>query len=310
MRYAIDKLFTFRSHVFCDGWFSGLARSGGRIAVLIGDREFQAELVPVVRPDLRATFGEGAETWGFTLSCRIDAFAGWYGQVSLLLDDGETTLRVDRPAEIPNEAARREASDAELEFFRLMHAADNPAVLEIGSRMRSGVVKTSRLPSGARYVGFDIAAGGNVDVVGDAHFMSHHLPHDHFDFVFSISTFEHLLMPWKVAIELNRVMKKGGLAFIHSHQGWPVHDAPWDFYRFSKFGWHGLFNQFTGFEVVASAHAEPATMIPQTQMNNPATFLEHETGYLMTVCLIRKIGPCAVTWDADPASIISTAYPA
>jgi hypothetical protein len=309
MHYAIDKVYAFRSYVFCEGWFSGLPN--GDVAVLIGNREFHPDIEPMHRPDLPGLFGAGSEGWGFTLACKIDSrIPGWQGLIALQLTDSEKTVRVDRPAEIQNDAQRRGASDAELEFFRLMHDADNPAVLEIGSRMRSGNAKTSRLPVCARYVGFDIGAGENVDVIGDAHFMSQHLPHDHFDFVFSISTFEHLLMPWKVAIELNKVMKMGGLAFIHSHQSWPVHDAPWDFYRFSKFGWHGLFNHFTGFEIIASEHAEPAAMIPQTQMNNPATFLDGQTGYLMSVCMIRKIGPCAMTWDADPTSIISTAYPA
>lgn len=309
MKYAIDQVHTFRSHVFCKGWFSGLDNDKGRISVLIGDSEFTTDVTVVDRPDL-ATLGQGANRWGFQLVCKIDpALPNWRGRISIAFNDGERISRVDQPAEIVNEWERREASDAELEFFRLMRSAERPNVLEIGSRMRSGNAKAG-IPSDANYVGFDIIDGPNVDVVGDAHFMASKLPHDHFDFVFSISTFEHLLMPWKVAIDLNKVMKSGGLAFIHSHQTWPVHDAPWDFYRFSKFGWHGIFNEFTGFEVIASAHAEPATVLPQAQINNPATYLEFETGYLMSVCLIKKIASCALTWNADPAKIMQTAYPA
>jgi hypothetical protein len=311
MKYAIDQVHAFRAYVFCKGWFSGLDNDRGSISVLIGDREFTPDVTAVDRPDLSSAFGPGAERWGFQLACKIDpALPNWRGSISIAFNDGENIARVDRPAEIANEWQRREASDAELEFFRLMHVAVSPNVLEIGSRKRSGNAKTDRLPAGANYVGFDIAAGENVDVVGDAHFMAASLPHDHFDFVFSISTFEHLLMPWKVAVDLNKVMKTGALGFIHSHQTWPVHDAPWDFYRFSKFGWHGIFNQFTGFEVIASAQAEPATVLPQAQLDNPATYLEFETGYLMSVCLIRKVAPCALTWDADPAAIMQTAYPA
>ena len=47
----------------------------------------------------------------------------------------------------------------------------------------------------AGYVGFDIARGPNVDVVGDAHELSRHFPADHFDAVFALSVFEHLAMP-------------------------------------------------------------------------------------------------------------------
>ena len=61
------------------------------------------------------------------------------------------------------------------------------------------------------YTGIDIVAGENVDVVGDAHQLSEYFDEDCFDAVFSISTFEHLAMPWKAAIEINRVMKTGGV---------------------------------------------------------------------------------------------------
>jgi hypothetical protein len=311
VKHAIDRLRTFQSKVLCEGWFSGFGHPGGGIQVVIDGERFIPKVETVLRPDLIAPFGDAAEKWGFRLTCEVKPTrSDWYGSVQLLLDDGDREYLVSDPARIQYEYQRREASAAELEFFRLMNEASEPTVLEVGSRKRSGNAKTDRVPSNAKYTGFDIASGDNVDVVGDAHFMSRHLPANHFDFVFSISTFEHLLMPWKAAVELNAVMKQGGIAFIHSHQAWPVHDAPWDFYRFSKFGWHGIFNRYSGFEVIASEHAEPATIIPETQINNPATFLSKETGYLMSVCLIRKIGDTSLQWDADPMSIVTTAYPA
>ena len=311
MQHAIDRLRTLRSRVFCEGWFSGLTNPKGTIQIVIDGQRFTPYVTPILRPDLVAPFGNDAEKWGFRLTCEVSpARADWYGSVQILLNDGEQEALISDPVRIQYEYQRLEASEAELDFFRRMHEATSPTVLEIGSRKRSGNAKTSRLPDDAQYVGFDIAAGDNVDVVGDAHFMSHHLPNNYFDFVFSISTFEHLLMPWKVAIELNAVMKKGALGFIHSHQAWPVHDAPWDFYRFSKFGWHGIFNKYSGFEILASAHAEPATIISNVQMDNPATYLERETGYLMSVCLIRKTDSTDLKWDANPSEIISTAYPA
>jgi hypothetical protein len=311
VKHAIDRLRTLPSKVLCEGWFSGLEHPNGGIQIVIGGERFTPDVKTVLRPDLAASFGHDAEKWGFQLTCDVNpSRSDWYGSVQILLNDGEREYLVDDPARIQYEAQRREASAAELEFFRLMNEASSPTVLEIGSRKRSGNAKTDRVPEHALYTGFDIAAGDNVDVVGDAHFMSDHLPRNHFDFVFSISTFEHLLMPWKAAVELNAVMRQGGIAFIHSHQAWPVHDAPWDFYRFSKFGWHGIFNRYSGFEVIASEHAEPATIIPETQINNPATFLSREIGYLMSVCMVRKVGETSLKWEADPLSIVTTAYPA
>lgn len=311
MKHAIDRLRAFQSKVLCDGWFSGLEHPDGGIQIVIDGERFAPKVEMVIRPDLIAPFGEAAQKWGFRLTCDVKpSRADWYGSVQLLLSDGTRECLVSDPARIQYEYQRGEASVTELDFFRMMNEASAPSVLEIGSRKRSGNSKTDRIPAHASYTGFDITPGDNVDVVGDAHFMSRYLHKNHFDFVFSISTFEHLLMPWKAAVELNAVMKQGGVAFIHSHQAWPLHDAPWDFYRFSKFGWHGIFNRYSGFEVLASEHAEPATIIPELQIDDPSTFLSNETGYLMSVCMIKKVGETELKWDADPMSIISTAYPA
>jgi hypothetical protein len=310
MKYAIDRLHSFRSHVFCEGWFSGLADKRGSIAVVLDGKRYEPIITRVSRLDVGQAFGNGAEKWGFTLSCRVDGYDNWQGKPALLLSDGRSEILIEQPARAVADTLRAESAKAEIAFFNSMYAADNPKVLEIGSRARSGNVRSSSFPASVQYTGFDIAPGENVDVVGDAHFLARKLPADHFDYVFTISTFEHLLMPWKVAAEMNKVMKTGALGFIHSHQSWPVHDAPWDFYRYSKFGWHGIFNKYTGFEIVASEHSEPATIIPQAQIDNPSTFLEYETGYLMSICVIRKIAPCNLTWDADPGEIMQTAYPA
>jgi len=69
----------------------------------------------------------------------------------------------------------------------------------------------------ADYVGFDIIAGNGVDIVGDAHRLSESFPPDHFDFVFSISVFEHLLFTWKAILEINKVMKSGGYVYLSTH---------------------------------------------------------------------------------------------
>ena len=50
-----------------------------------------------------------------------------------------------------------------------------------------------------------------MDVVGDAHTLSRHYPDAAFDAVMAFSVLEHLLMPWKLVIELNRVLKPGGI---------------------------------------------------------------------------------------------------
>ena len=94
-------------------------------------------------------------------------------------------------------------------------------------------------------------------VVADAHQLSSVLPASYFDAVTSTAVFEHLVMPWKVAIEMNRVMKVGAWAFIYTHQTIGMHDLPWDYFRFSDNAWKGIFNRHTGFEIIGTELSRP-----------------------------------------------------
>lgn len=181
--------------------------------------------------------------------------------------------------------------------------------LEIGSRARSGIVRRDHVPAGWAYSGFDVLAGPNVDVVGDAHALSSHYPRAHFDAVMAISVLEHLLMPWKVVIELNRVLKPGALGLFMTHQCWPLHDQPWDFLRFSDQAWKALLNPATGFEIVAAGMGEPACIVPLKC--HPATaFGEAPGGYLASAVLFRKVGDTALDWPVSVSEVLDTAYPA
>lgn len=183
-----------------------------------------------------------------------------------------------------------------------------PDVLEVGARARSGNLYRSWLPAGATYVGFDILPGENVDVVGDAHRLSSFLPAEGFDAIFSVSTMEHLAMPWVVAAEMNRVMRPGGLVFIATHQTWPVHDSPWDFYRFSEHSWATLFNKYSGFEIVGTAAGEPAKVIANI-VHAATNGLELQPAFLSSAVLARKVSSTDLVWAAQASEVVSADYP-
>ncbi|MBL6996159.1 hypothetical protein [Desulfobacula sp.] len=83
------------------------------------------------------------------------------------------------------------------DFISLSKQTPSPSILEIGSRNVTGITRREWFPHCIDYVGFDVLAGDDVDIVGDAHKLSENCPSEHFDFVYSISVFEHLLFPWK-----------------------------------------------------------------------------------------------------------------
>jgi len=182
--------------------------------------------------------------------------------------------------------------------------------LEVGSRARSGISRrTMFTPDGWEYVGFDVLAGENVDVVGDAHEISNYFPPEHFDAVGALAVLEHILMPWKVAIELNKVMKPGAVGFFVTHQTYPVHDQPWDFWRYSDSAWDGILNRATGFEIVDSKMSEPAFIVSKI-CHAAVDHTERYVGYQASVVVFRKIGPTELSWDVKLQDITSTRYPA
>ncbi len=130
-------------------------------------------------------------------------------------------------------------------------------ILEVGSRNVTGVNFRSRFNQ-ATYIGFDFYDGENVDVVGDAHKLSSYFQgQEKFDLIFSSAVFEHLHMPWVVAIEIQRLLKVGGYVFVETHFSFSSHERPWHFFQFSDMGLRALFNDSLGFDLIDSGMSNP-----------------------------------------------------
>ena len=215
-------------------------------------------------------------------------------------------FELDQPTSALNE--RENGNDVILKFTQLVQSFESGNILEIGSRARSGNTYKWFLPEGCKYVGFDIKEGENVDVTGDAHQLSDHFEKRHFDAVYSISTFEHLLMPWKVAVEMNRVMKLGAIGFVGSHQAWPLHEEPWDFWRFSNTSWNAIFNKLTGFEIIEVGLVDRARIAP-VNFNHVTYRLDETFAYLHSNVLFRKVGESVLDWPATASQVIDSDYP-
>jgi SAM-dependent methyltransferase len=197
------------------------------------------------------------------------------------------------------------------EFVAQVQAMTRPAILEIGSRNVTGVTRRGLFPHASESVGFDILSGPGVDVVGDAHRLTDHFPADRFDVVFALSVFEHLLFPWKAVIEINKVMKPGGLVFVTTHPAWPSHELPWDFWRFQPSAFQALFHRATGFELLSVADGLPGKMY--SLVDDPPTRAVHRhTVNQGVAALARKVGAVRddlVRWDVDVQDIVNTMYP-
>lgn len=179
-------------------------------------------------------------------------------------------------------------------------------LLDIGGRARSKVDRSSELQNDV--VVLDVLDGENVDIVGDAHTLSRYFPENHFDAAMSICVFEHLAMPWKVVLEINKVLKCGGYCLIYTHQTIGLHDIPWDFYRFSEDCWPTLFNSATGFEIIERGSDFEQFIIPFVWHPGKVN-AEKSAGREASWCIARKIKSSDLHWPVSLNDILATNYP-
>ena len=192
-------------------------------------------------------------------------------------------------------------------FWAKVNAIQNARILDIGGRDRSQRTIKESFPN-AEYIVVDIVAGENVDVVADAHQLSSVFENSYFDFVISASVFEHLLMPWKVALEINKVLRPGGSLWISSHQTVGLHDSPWDYWRFSRDSWAGIFNINTGFEIVETVSDYDQYVIPFLAREGKLDS-EKAVGHELSAVHAIKICDTALEWDSSLADLVATKYP-
>lgn len=192
-------------------------------------------------------------------------------------------------------------------LFEIKKSKNRPAILDVGGRARSGLDRSKMFPFSDVTV-LDIIHDSNVNVVGDAHELTKYFPKERFDGLYCVSVFEHLLMPWKVVLEMNRVLKIGGIALIHTHQTLGMHDLPWDFWRFSDTSWDSLFNAKTGFKIIERAMDSEQYVIPFLFRPEKIN-AEKSAGFEGSSVLVKKIGSTNLSWDVLLSEIISTSYP-
>lgn len=130
-------------------------------------------------------------------------------------------------------------------------------VLELGSREVTGKSTARDHFRDAEYVGFDIYAGPNVDVVGDAHHLASYFAGQKFDLIYSVAVFEHLAMPWVVTPQIAELLNIGGLVQIATHFSYSSHERPWHFFQFSDMALRALFPPSLGIECLDAGASNP-----------------------------------------------------
>ena len=99
------------------------------------------------------------------------------------------------------------------------------------------------------YIGCDVIQSSQkvVDVVCPANQLA--FESGTFDTVFSTQVIEHVADHQGMVSESYRVLKPGGYAIYTAPCSWELHEEPYDFFRFTKYGLKEIFEK-NGFQVV------------------------------------------------------------
>ena len=91
-------------------------------------------------------------------------------------------------------------------------------------------------------VGFDFVKREKVDKTGDIHKLP--FKDKEFDIVLCTEVLEHSHSPRIAISEMNRVLETGGKLILTTRFVFPLHDSPFDFFRYTKYGLKELFKDW------------------------------------------------------------------
>jgi SAM-dependent methyltransferase len=111
----------------------------------------------------------------------------------------------------------------------------NPFILDVGC----GNKPYADLFEGFNYKGLDCTeVSSSPDIIGEATNIP--IESNTVDIVFSTQVIEHVSEPKQMLKECYRVLKPGGFLVMTGPFYWPLHEEPFDFYRFTKYGFEYL----------------------------------------------------------------------
>ncbi len=92
------------------------------------------------------------------------------------------------------------------------------------------------------YIGCDMREGPGVDKILDLHAID--IPSESVGTVLCFDTLEHVEYPRKALEEIHRILKPNGIAVISSVMDFPIHDHPYDYWRFTPEAFKSILKPF------------------------------------------------------------------
>jgi SAM-dependent methyltransferase len=189
-----------------------------------------------------------------------------------------------------------------LQLIEELAGLQQPAVIEVGT-LRSDpkfpTHHTAWAPHGT-WLKVDAYPGQDVDVVDDAHtlrslrtqqpgpwdgIVNDYMPAV-FDAYVACSVYEHLRRPWEAIKTAASVVRPGGLVYVQTHQTFPLHGYPSDYFRFSREALAGIMED-AGLTVLHTGYLYRCQIVPPPEVTRWNTAPDVEA-WLNVEALARK----------------------
>ena len=159
---------------------------------------------------------------------------------------------------VPSPSVNLARASALISMAELLKNLPSPTILVVGSGyQRKELIASFGLLPRTRLLCTDVSPSADVDLFCDAH----ELPFDDgwFDALITTAVLEHVLYPERVADELHRVVKEGGLIYSEIPFMQQVHEGAYDFTRYTLSGHRRLLHGFR--EIKSGMVAGPGTAL-------------------------------------------------
>ena len=125
----------------------------------------------------------------------------------------------------------------------LASEATEEEILEIGAKNRP---YKDFFPN---VIALDIVAGKEINLIADAHLLP--FKKNSFSTILCTEVLEHCQAPHQVVNEFYRILKTGGKLILTTSFIFPIHEAPNDYFRFTKYGLKHLCSGFSQVKIRA-----------------------------------------------------------
>lgn len=141
-----------------------------------------------------------------------------------------------------------------------------------------------------RRVALDLHPAAGLHLRGDAHALP--FVDGAFDVVLCTEVLEHLTEPQRAIDEMFRVLGPGGELLLTTRFLFPIHDAPHDYFRFTKYGLRHLLRRFDEVRIEEETDSVGALAVLVQRLGMQAHTLGTATlraGWLVAARLVRRL---------------------